>query len=133
MFGRWHDRAWQLGTLRSPRYTEGHLAREGAASRRRLGQSCVAQDKFGCDKVTLQADYCRNALQLDAHNIEANLLLGEGPGDENAEQMRVHLETVLAYAKPESLEYAQARKLLARESWTFTELCERIGSDGVLR
>jgi hypothetical protein len=96
-------------------------------------RAALRQHKFGCDRVTIHEDYCRNAITLDPHNIQANLLLGEVPCDEDAEQRRIHLETVVAHASPESLEYAQARKLLSREHWTFAELCQRIGPDGILR
>jgi hypothetical protein len=98
-------------------------------------KAALRQYQFGCDKVTMHEDYCREALKLDPHNIEANLLLGETfwPRDEDDEPARTHLETVVRYANPQSLEYAHARKLLAGETWSFRELCDRVRPDGVLR
>jgi hypothetical protein len=97
-------------------------------------RAALRQQQFGCDRVAIHVEYCRNALKMDPHNIEANLLLGEDPRyGEDEDEIRVHLTAVLASAKPDSLEYAQARKLLASEPWTFAELCQRIGPDGVLQ
>ena len=96
-------------------------------------RAALRQYKFGCDKISLHCGYFRNALRLDPHNIQANLLLGEAGCDEDKNLRMTYLETVVAYADPESLEYAQAKKLLAGEHWTFAELCRRIGPDGILR
>ncbi|MGA2257085.1 MAG: tetratricopeptide repeat protein [Thermoguttaceae bacterium] len=97
-------------------------------------RAALRQHKFGCDRVSIHVEYCRNALKLDPHNIEANLLLGEASWEGADPRLcQAYLETVLVCAKPESLEYAQARKRLAREPWTFAELCARVGPDGVLR
>ena len=69
-------------------------------------RAALRQCRFGCDRVSIHVEYCRNALKLDPHNIEANLLLGEasceGADDKSCQ---AYLETVLACAKPESLEY----------------------------
>ena len=91
---------------------------------------------FGCDWDRIHLEYCRNALKLDPHDVEANLLsaeLGAIYDAVDAKQLRAHLDTVVRYADPKSLEYAHAQKLLARKDWTFAELCQRIGPDGVLR
>jgi hypothetical protein len=95
-------------------------------------RAALRQVKFGCDRVVIYQEYCRNALKLDPHNIEANLLFGECPLDENKDQASVYLETVLKYADPNSLEYVQAQNLLLGKHWTFSELCDRISEDGKL-
>jgi hypothetical protein len=92
----------------------------------------LRQRLFGCDKVNFHLRYCRKSLELDPHNIQASLLLGEYPDYLDDTEYKIHLQTVLDYANPSSLEYAHAKKLLSREKWTFQELCNRIGSDGDL-
>lgn len=72
----------------------------------------------------------RLALQCDPNHLEANLLLGACLKGEEA---RPYLEKVIRYAAPDSFDYAHAKKLLAGEKWTFEELCERVGPDGVIR
>jgi hypothetical protein len=99
-------------------------------------RTALRQRKFGCSCATFLVEYCRNALKLDPHNVEANLLLAEigiSYGAVDEQQRRAHLETVVRYADPKSLEHAHAQKLLAGKRWTFAELYQRIGPDGVLR
>ena len=81
-------------------------------------------------------DYCyHRALRLDPRCTEANLILGgrllERRDDPTA--ARPYLEAALRASAQESLEHAHAQKLLAGEKWTFNELCQRVGPDGVLR
>ncbi len=95
-------------------------------------RAALRQLKFGCDRVVIYEDYCRNALKLDPNNIAANLLLGERPHGGDAEGARPYLETVVRHANPGSLEYAHAKKMLSGQAWTYVELCDRMGADGVL-
>jgi hypothetical protein len=96
-------------------------------------RAALRQYHRGCDRVTLHHDYCLEALKLDPHNIEANLLLGETSYARDEDPARAYLETVVRHADPESLEHAHAKKLLSGQAWTFAELCDRVGRDGVLR
>jgi hypothetical protein len=92
----------------------------------------LRQRLFGCDKVNFYLRYCRKALELDPHNIQASLLLSECPDYHDKSEYKVHLKTVLDYADPSSIEYLQAKRLLSGEKMTFQELCDHIGSDGEL-
>jgi hypothetical protein len=105
---------------------------EGQLTSNDWARAALRQVSFGCDRVTLHIDYCRKALELDPDNVQANLLLGEYGDPVDPSQKKLRLETVLGHAPPESLEYAQAKKMLAGEVWTFAEICHRIGPDGAL-
>jgi hypothetical protein len=79
-------------------------------------------------------DFCHEALRVDPRCVEANLLLAERRvRSDECPDARPYLEAVMQDSAPQSLEHAHAQKLLAEEQWTFDELCQRVGEDGVLR
>ena len=81
-------------------------------------------------------DFCyQRALLLDPHCTEANLILAGRLLEkrDDPKTARPYLEAALRDSSPDSLEHAHAQKLLAGEKWTFDELCQRVGPDGVLR
>lgn len=96
-------------------------------------KAALRQHVFGDANQSIIEDYCQESLRLNPHNVEANLLLGERWEYSAPLEAKPHLEAVLRDTDPASLEYAQAEKLLAHERWTFEELSERVGTDGVLR